>query len=375
MATLKKPKSGHHHKPPAQYKSAPDPLAHLLLSRYIAAYCEWLAVKHSSPDTLRARGAALRTFTTWAHERSLDDPREITKPVLERYQRHLFYYRKANGKPLAVSSQATILQSLRSFFKWAARENHILFNPASELELPRVPKQLPRSILSVEEVAAMLNETDVGSVYGLRDRAILELLYSTGLRRKEVENLILGDIDFKRQVLFVRGGKGGRDRVVPVGARACAWLEKYLLEAREELAVAPCSALFLTDFGDPVSGAYVAQRVKRYMALAGIDRPGAAHLLRHACATHMLEGGADIRFIQALLGHTDLNTTEIYTHVSIEKLKAIHAATHPARLPGAARVQAQAHDENAASALLAALAVESEVEAAEEKAASKSVTA
>jgi integrase/recombinase XerD len=258
-----------------------------------------------------------------------------------------------------------MLQALRSFFKWTTRENHTLFNPASELELPRIPKLLPRSILTVEEVAAILNETDIDSVYGLRDRAMLELLYSTALRRQEVANLIYSDIDFKRQVVFVRGGKGGHDRVAPIGERACAWLEKYLADAREQLATVQTNALFLTDYGDPVSGYYVTARVKRYMALAGIERVGAAHLLRHACATHMLEGGADIRFIQALLGHANLNTTEIYTHVSIEKLKAIHAATHPARitrLQGAAKAQGQVAAPDPATALLAALQAESSEE-------------
>ncbi|MES2350111.1 MAG: tyrosine-type recombinase/integrase, partial [Pseudomonadota bacterium] len=230
-----------------------------------------------------------------------------------------------------------------------------------------VPRHLPRNILSVDEVAAILGETDPSTVTGLRDRALLELLYSTGLRRKEVGNLTRSDIDFIRQVVFVREGKGGRDRVVPLGRRACAWLQKYLYEARPQLTVSDSMALFVTDYGDPVSGYYVAMRVKRYMAIAGIERPGAAHLLRHACATHMLEGGADIRFIQALLGHTSLNTTEIYTHVSIEKLSAIHAATHPARLDRRQDANAVADSlasyptgTDAASALLAALRAEAE---------------
>jgi integrase/recombinase XerD len=254
-----------------------------------------------------------------------------------------------------------LLHAVKMFFRWATRENHTPYNPASELEMPKAPHHLPRTILTVEEVAAILNETDTGTLYGLRDRAMLEMLYSTGIRRMELGNLTYSDIDFKRSVVFVREGKGRRDRVVPMGARAFAWLEKYINEARPELVLADSKALFVTDFGDPVPGDYVAARVKRYMALAGIARLGAAHLLRHACATHMLENGADIRYIQALLGHTNLNTTQIYTHVSIDKLKAIHEATHPARLgrvAGAAGVADQAEDENAVSALLAALDAE-----------------
>ena len=364
MATLKKTKRGHVTRPPLRGKAV-DPLAHLPMSRYVAQHCQWLEVMHYSLQTVSTRARLLQTFVAWANERSVIDPRDVTKPILDRYQQHLYYYRKEDGKPLGIKSQMNLLHAVKMFFKWATRENHILYNPASELDMPKPPHRLPRTILSVEEVAAILNETDTATLYGLRDRAMLELLYSTGMRRMELANLTHSDIDFKRGVVFVREGKGRRDRVVPMGARACAWLEKYINEARPELVMAACEALFVTDFGDPVPGDYVAVRVKRYMALAGIARPGAAHLLRHACATHMLENGADIRYIQALLGHANLNTTQIYTHVSIDKLKAIHEATHPARLgrvSGAAGVAAQPSDENVASALLAALEAESSEE-------------
>jgi integrase/recombinase XerD len=347
-----------------------DPLGHLLMARYVDAHCEWLAVTGYAEDTVRTRRRALRTFVAWAHERGLTDPREITKPILERYQRHLYYYRKEDGSPLVPGTQVNLLRALKTFFKWATRENHILYNPASELDTPRVHRRLPRHILTVAEVAAILNEAHGADAASLRDRALLELLYSTGLRRKEAANLTRGSIDFIRQVVFVKEGKGGRDRVVPLGSRAAAWLEKYLYEARPQLTVHDATALFVTDYGDPISGPYVATRVKRAMALAGIERPGAAHLLRHACATHMLEGGADIRFIQALLGHANLNTTEIYTHVSIEQLKIIHAATHPARLQRRQATPAQPDgasprlpDSNAAQALLEVLDDEADQDA------------
>lgn len=331
MARRCKPRAPGSYRPVA-HEQGNDPLSHLLLSRYVDAHCEWLAVTRYAEDTVRTRRRALRSFVAWAHERGIEDPREVTKPILERYQRHLYYYRKEDGSPLVTGSQVNLLRAVKTFFKWATRENHILYNPASELDIPKVQRRLPRHILSVEEVSAILNEASGTDPNSLRDRALLELLYSTGLRRKEAAQLTRSSIDFPRQVVFVREGKGGRDRVVPLGSRAAAWLEKYLYEGRPYLTTHDASALFVTDFGEPLLGPYVAARVKRYMARAGIERPGAAHLLRHACATHMLEGGADIRFIQALLGHADLSTTEIYTHVSIEQLKAIHAATHPAKL-------------------------------------------
>ncbi|GGP28348.1 site-specific tyrosine recombinase XerC [Silvimonas amylolytica] len=319
-------------KPAAPARRTVDPLAGLPLLGWVEAHLEWLGVTGYSPDTVIARRTALRRFVSWCDERGLQQPADITKPVLDRYQRHLFYYRKPDGSPLTLGSQHGALAPLKTWFKWLARENHILYNPASELDLPKLPKHLPRAILSVQEVEAILAEADPQTPYGLRDRAMLELLYSTGLRRMEVAKLALYDVDPNRRLLFVREGKGRKDRVVPVGERALAWLERYLTEARPQLVAAEHEALFVTDYGERVSPAFVAQHVKRYMDFAGVHKPGATHLLRHAMATHMLEAGADVRVLQALLGHASLSTTEIYTHVSIEHLRAIHDATHPARL-------------------------------------------
>ncbi len=313
-------------------RAAPDPLATLPLMRWIESHFEALQVTGYSEDTIRARRITLRRFVRWCEERGIDNPCDITKPILERYQRHLFYYRKADGHPMSLGSQFGYLAPLKTLFKWLARENHIPYNPASELQLPKLPKHLPRTILSVPEVEAILNQAEADNVQGLRDRALLEVLYSTGLRRMELPGLALYDVDLTRRLVFVREGKGRRDRVIPIGERACAWVEKYLTESRKHLVTQNTDALFVTDYGEPITPEFVAAKVKRYMQFAGIDKPGATHLLRHACATHMLENGADTRFIQAMLGHADLATTQIYTHVSIEKLKEIHAATHPARL-------------------------------------------
>ena len=318
-------------KPPG-FPARADALAGHALTRWMEAHFEWMLVTGFTPDTIRARRRALKRFIRWCDERGIADPRDITKPMIERYQRHLFYYRKADGAPLTLGSQFGCLAPLKTFFKWLARENHILYNPASELQLPKHPKHLPRTILSVVEVEAILNQAEPSNSQGLRDRAMLETLYSTGMRRMELPGLALYDVDITRRLVFVREGKGSKDRVIPIGERACAWVEKYVTEARPQLIVANTQALFVSDYGEAITPEFVAAKVKRYMQFAGIDKPGATHLFRHACATHMLENGADTRFIQALLGHADLATTQIYTHVSIEKLKAIHAATHPAKL-------------------------------------------
>jgi len=321
-------------KPPGCKPRLPedDPLGHNRLLRYMEDHFEWMLVTGYSADTVRARRNAIRRFIGWCDERGLDDPREITRPMLERYQKYLFYYRKADGAPLTIGMQAQYLAPLKTWFKWLSRQHHILANPAADLDLPKQPKCLPRSVPSVQEVEAILNEADPASAAGLRDRAMLETLYATGLRRMELPGVSVYDIDLNRGVLWVRHGKGRRERVVPLGERAIAWLDKYLIESRPQLLADDTAALFLTDYGEPVQPHYVADKVKRYMGFANVNKTGSTHLLRHACATHMLEGGADIRYIQEMLGHANLQTTEIYTHVSIDKLIAVHGATHPSRL-------------------------------------------
>jgi integrase/recombinase XerD len=252
---------------------------------------------------------------------------------------------------MTLGTQFGCLAPLKTFFKWLARENHILYNPASEITLPKLPKHLPRVILSIQEIEAILREAEPTNPSGLRDRAMLETLYSTGLRRMELPGLALYDVDLTRRLVMVREGKGRRDRVVPIGERAAAWVDKYLNESRPQLLVGDTEALFLTDYGEPMTPEYVAERVRRYMHFAGIKKPGACHLFRHACATHMLENGADTRFIQALLGHADLGTTQIYTRVSIDKLREIHDATHPAKLTRTTKTPAPPTAESILTAL------------------------
>lgn len=319
-------------KPPGRPTKPSEELAHNRLTRYMEEHFEWLLVTGYSAHTTRARRVALRKFIAWADERGLDDPREVTRPMLERYQRWLFYYRKDDGTPLTPGMQYQYLAPLKTWFRWMSREHHILANPAADLDLPRQPKRLPRSVPTVQEVEAILAEAEPDHPQGLRDRALLEVLYATGLRRMELAGTAVYDVDLVRGVLWVRHGKGGRERVVPLGERAMAWLDKYLTEARPQLLAADSAALFVNDYGEPVHADFVSGKVKRYMEFAQVHKLGSAHLLRHACATHMLEGGADIRFIQEMLGHANIETTEIYTHVSIDKLIDVHRATHPSRL-------------------------------------------
>ncbi len=300
----------------------------------VPAFLDWMRVKGYSERTVGNRETYLRYIVEWCAERGITQPAEVTKAVLERYQRWLYHYRnEKTGQPMSFRSQHVRLIPIRAFFRWCARNNHTLYNPASELELPRMEKRLLKHILSASEADTVLNGVNITTAFGLRDRAILEVFYSTGMRRMELVNLKLQDLDIERGTVMVRQGKGKKDRMIPIGDRALAWIDRYVIEARPGLAVEPDDGtLFLSNLGEPFSPGRLTQMVREYIDAAGIGKRGSCHLFRHTMATLMLEGGADIRFIQQMLGHAELSTTQIYTQVSIRKLKEIHTATHPARL-------------------------------------------
>jgi len=297
-------------------------------------YLQHMAVHNYSDNTAKYRREHLYVFSLWAQERDLPQPIQITKNHLERYQQHLFYYRKKNGEPISAHYKHGQIMSLRAFFKWASKQNRILYNPASELEPPRAEKRLPRYILTVADVETIMAQCNITDPIGLRDRAILETLYSTGMRRCEIASFKIHDLDFERGTVIIRQGKGKKDRMIPIGERALAWINRYLKEVRSTLLREPDDGtLFLaTRYLEPLSLDQLSQLVHDYIKSANLGKQGGCHLLRHACATLMLEAGADIRFIQAILGHSNLKTTEIYTQVSIIKLKEVHNATHPAKL-------------------------------------------
>jgi integrase/recombinase XerD len=290
-----------------------------------------LQVRNYSEYTVRGRAGHIQFFLEWLKERGITDPVDVTRPVLERYQRHLFYSRKKNGEPLSFSSQHARLVPLRVWFKWMTRQNHILHNPASEIDLPRLGRSLPKVILSAQEVEQIMNLCEITEPIGLRDRALLEVLYSTGMRRLEIVRLKLFDLQLDRGLILVNQGKGSKDRYVPIGARAAAWLEKYIREGRPQLVSEPDDfTVFLTAQGEPFSRDHLTFAVRERIEAAKLGKGGACHLFRHTMATLMHENGADIRHIQAILGHEDIRTTQIYTQVAIRALQQIHAATHPA---------------------------------------------
>jgi integrase/recombinase XerD len=326
------------------------------MTRAVADYLETLAVRGYSPRTVEDRRHHLSAFIVWCAERGVTRPSEVTRPVLERYQRHLFHLRKANGAPVSFRSQYGRLIPIRGLFRYLARANRVLSNPAADLDMPKLDRRLPKATLTAAEAELVLAQPDLTDPLGVRDRAILEVLYSTGIRRAECMALSVWDLDAERGTLMIRLGKGRKDRVVPIGARAVAWVERYLVEVRPGFVVEPDDGtLFLTRDGFEFRGNRLSSMVAGYVDAADIGKTGSCHLFRHTMATLMLEGGADVRYIQEILGHAQLSTTEIYTRVSILALKAIHDACHPAATNTRHR---NSHDGDAAGELLDALAAE-----------------
>jgi integrase/recombinase XerD len=234
------------------------------------------------------------------------------------------------GKPLSASTRMQKLAAVKAFFAWLTREAMLLANPALAVELPKKRRPLPQALLTPKETIRLLEATSATTPLGLRDRAILEMLYSTGIRNSELRALDLSDVDPNAQTVLVRNGKGGKDRLVPLGPLAAAAVAEYIARGRPALA---CSEkekhLFLTIRHGALSRLALSRLVEHAATRAGIDKPVRPHRLRHACATHMLAGGADIRHIQMLLGHASLESTQIYTRVEISDLKAVHRRFHP----------------------------------------------
>jgi integrase/recombinase XerD len=348
----------------------PRPEPHNDLRRLMEEHLEWLLVQNYSEDTAEHARWSIADFIRWAELRGIQHPMEATRPILESYQRYLYYYRQKNGQPLTFRTQRSRLTPVCRWFRWLVRNHHILHNPASDLDLPRLEKRIPRTILSAEEAERVLLVPDIGTPMGLRDRALLETFYSTGVRRKELMRLKLYDLDRERATLTIRQGKGRKDRMIPIGERALAWVEKYLREARSLLAVEPDDAtLFLTQYGEPFSPDTLSTLARNYIAQANLGKSGSCHTFRHTMATLMLEGGANLRYIQQMLGHASLNSTEVYTHVAIRKLQRIHAATHPGatleRKTSAAASDTGPDDNERKAELLAALDVEAGEEQSE----------
>ncbi|MFI3178864.1 MAG: site-specific tyrosine recombinase XerD [Methylococcaceae bacterium] len=272
-----------------------------------------------SKNTLSAYSSDLRIFAKWLSDKSMLD---VDKGDLSRF----LAARYAAG--IGNRSTARILSSLRRFYGYYIRENSLIIDPTLLIESPHIGRPLPVT-LSELDVELLLNAPEVTNTNGFRDKTMLEVLYATGLRVSELVGLKFEQISFRQGVVRIIG-KGNKERLVPVGEEAMSWLEAYMIQARKKLlGERQCDYLFVTNRGDGMTRQAFWHIIKRHAKKAGISKVLSPHTLRHAFATHLLNHGADLRVVQLLLGHADLSTTQIYTHIARERLKELHSKFHP----------------------------------------------
>jgi len=291
-------------------------------STLIEAFLDALWMERGlSENTLSAYRSDLRRLAGWLaaqHQELLQVERgELLKYLSERV---------AGGA--SPRTTARLLSTLRRFYQQQLRERRLLADPTAQIDAPKLGRPLPKS-LTEAEVEVLLDAPDVEQPLGLRDRGMLEVIYASGLRVSELVGLTLFQLNLRQGLIRVVG-KGNKERLVPLGEEAMGWLERYLSEGRPDLVKGRANdALFPTRRGGPMTRQAFWYMIKRYAAAAGISKVLSPHTLRHSFATHLLNHGADLRVVQMLLGHSDLSTTQIYTHVARERLKSLHATHHP----------------------------------------------
>lgn len=295
-----------------------NPVAHPLIDRFLDAL--WLE-KGLADNTRLAYGSDLALFNGWLGEQGVSLERAGREAILDHLAWRLTQGYKAR-------STARFLSGVRGFYRYCLREGLIAEDPTLQVELPQLGKPLPKS-LSEADVDALLAAPETEDPLGLRDRAMLEVLYACGLRVSELVGLTLEQLNLRQGVVRVFG-KGSKERLVPLGEEAIVWLERYLRNARDDLLGGrPSDVLFPSLRGEQMTRQTFWYRIKHHAKVAGIGKSLSPHTLRHAFATHLLNHGADLRVVQMLLGHSDLSTTQIYTHIARARLQELHAQHHP----------------------------------------------
>jgi len=273
-------------------------------------------------NTLESYRRDLTLFATWIAATRGKSLLQVQRMDLLDYLAHRFKHKSR------ARSAARLLSSLKRFYRYQQREKRIDADPTLQVDSPKLPRSLPK-MLTEEDVDTLLAAPNIDMALGLRDRAMLETLYASGLRVSELVSLSLGQLSRDAGVVRVIG-KGGKERLVPVGEEALSWIERYLDAARPDILVGrQADALFVTSRAAPMTRQAFWHLIRRYANQAGIGKGISPHTLRHAFATHLLNHGADLRVVQMLLGHADISTTQIYTHVARERLKQLHAKHHP----------------------------------------------
>ena len=302
------------------------------LDECLSFYLEDSLARGQSNATITSKNNLMLMFINWAATKKISKVSEIDLFVMEEYRRYLSAYRKPkDNEPLSIATQAQRLIAVRVFLERMFYYDVITDNFFAKFELPRTGKCLPKFIPEEEEIELIINQTKTKGIIGIRDKAILEVYYASGIRRTELANIDIRHLDVKNLTITVRKGKGGYDRVVPIVGRTLDAINEYLIKVRPLLNnnFASCDALFLGETGKRILSSKLTELVGEYVRRSGVADEGACHLLRHATGTHMLRNGADIRYVQEMLGHEDLNTTQRYTHVVIKDLKKVHKQTHP----------------------------------------------
>lgn len=287
------------------------------IDRYLDAV--WLE-KGLSRNTLASYRRDLSLFACWLN----DEGSCLLRADRALLRRHLDWRLQAR---LKSSSTARLLSCLRGFYRYWLREERIGEDPTLQIDSPRRGRPLPKT-LTEEDVERLLAAPAPDEPLGLRDRAMLEVLYATGVRVSELVGLTRGQLNLRQGLIRVFG-KGSKERLVPLGEEAADWLQRYLQQARPLLAQAGSEVLFPSRLGQQMTRQTFWHRIKRHALEAGIDKPLSPHVLRHAFATHLVNHGADLRVVQMLLGHSDLSTTQIYTHVARQRLQSLHREHHP----------------------------------------------
>lgn len=271
-----------------------------------------------SDNTLSAYRSDLYKFSTWLQARK--------ENVLNADANDVLAY-LALAENVSARTVARRLSSLRRLYEYLLREKHVKQNPVSNIDAPRLGRSLPKSLTEFE-VEALLDAPDTNDNLGIRDKCMLEVLYATGLRVSELVSLTVQQVNLRQGVIRVIG-KGSKERLVPLGEEATQWLEQYTLSSRNEILNNMSDALFPSKRGKAMTRQTFWHMIKRYAVVAGITKDLSPHVLRHAFATHLINHGADLRVVQMLLGHSDISTTQIYTHVARERLKDLHSEHHP----------------------------------------------
>jgi integrase/recombinase XerD len=290
----------------------------LLVDSYLDAI--WME-KGLSDNTLASYRRDLAAFAEWLEKQGSQLLR-VNSALLQNYLSARF------EQQFSARSTSRLLSCLRGFFRYQVRESRIQADPTALVENPKLGRPLPKS-LTEQDVEALLAAPDTSTALGLRDRTMLELLYATGLRVSELVGLSLHQVNLRQGVVRVFG-KGSKERLVPVGEEALSWLQRYLRESRPMLfKEVQSDVLFPSSRGRQMTRQTFWHRLKQSAFTAGIEKPLSPHTLRHAFATHLLNHGADLRVVQMLLGHSDLSTTQIYTHIASSRMKSLHAQHHP----------------------------------------------